>query len=292
VNNLKIAIIGGAGKMGKWFARLLMQEGFEVVISGRDKDRLAAAHEELGVRIVSNINAVKNAEIILLSVNIDSFENVVKEISPHVKSGQTVVDITSIKEFPIEIIHKYLKTANILGTHPLFGPGARDLANQNFALTPTNEIETALAYKVEGFLKTRGARVTAMTPREHDEMMTIVLGLSHFIAIVAADTLAGTGKIPQARAIGGSTYRVLTTLVESVISEEPELYATLQMRLPHLTELENRFRNNVEAWSDLVKNRDMSSFIDKMVALKKKFAENNADFGRAYGNMYKMMEWL
>ena len=77
--------------MGKWFAHLLIKEGFEVVISGRDKARLAAAHEELGVRVASNINAVKNAEIILLSVNIDSFENVVKEISPHVKSGQMVV---------------------------------------------------------------------------------------------------------------------------------------------------------------------------------------------------------
>jgi prephenate dehydrogenase len=289
---LKIAIIGGAGKMGKWFTRLLIQEGFEVVISGRDKARLAAVQEELGVQATSNANAVMNADVILLSVNIDNFEDVVKEISPYVTSQQVVVDITSIKEFPIDTLHKYLKTVNILGTHPLFGPGARDLSNQNFALTPTNEIETALARKTREFLESKGSRVTLMAPREHDDVMAIVLGLAHFIAIVAADTLAGTGKIPQTKAIGGSTYRVLTTLAESVISEEPELYATLQMRLPRLTEFEKTFRSNVENWADLVKHRDKGGFIDKMVALKKKFAENNTDFGQAYGNMYKIMEWL
>lgn len=278
--------------MGKWFARFLLKEGCEVVISGRNKDRLYAAQKELDVQADSNINAVKSADIVLLSVNIDSFEDVIKEISPYVGSEKVVADITSIKEFTVEVMHKYLKSANILGTHPLFGPGARDLANQNFALTPTSESEEELAQKVKRFLESKEARVSIMTPHEHDEMMTVVLGLAHFIAIVAADTLVGIGKLPQMKAIGGSTYRVLTTLVESVISEDPELYATLQMRFPRLPELEEIFKRNAVAWSDLVKHKDKPKFVENMIAIKKKFAENNADFGQAYGNMYKIIEWL
>jgi len=289
---LKVAIIGGSGKMGKWFARLLMQEGFEVVISGRDKARLAAAQEELGVQAASNTDAARNADVILLSVNIDSFEDVVKEISSQVHTPQVVIDITSIKEFPIKTLHKYLKTDKILGTHPLFGPGARDLANQNFALTPTNETETTLARKVKEFLESKGARVTLLGPREHDQMMTIVLGLAHFVAIVAADTLAETGRMAQTKAIGGSTYRVLTTLAESVISEEPELYATLQMRLPGLAKLEEAFLINVKTWADLVKCRNRRGFSEKLTDLKNKFVEDDTNFGQAYGNMYKIIEWL
>jgi prephenate dehydrogenase len=289
---LKIAIVGGSGKMGKWFARFMLQEGYKVVISGRDQAKLSNVQKELGVQATSNIEAVKDSDVCLLSVSIDSFEEVVKEISPYIGPEKIVIDITSIKEFPVEVMHRYLKTANILGTHPLFGPGARDLANQNFALTPTNEIEAALAHKVQGFLKSKEARVTVMTPREHDDMMTVILGLAHFIAIVSADTLAGIGKLPQMKAIGGSTYRVLTTLVESVISEDPELYATLQMRLPRLFELEEMFQKNAKAWADLVKNKDKQEFMENMTDLKKKFAENNAKFGEAYGNMYKIMEWL
>ena len=77
----------------------------------------------------------------------------------------------------------------MLGIHPVYGPGARDIVEQNFVLTPTNEKETALAPNTRQYLEARGARVTLMTPREHDKMMAVVLGLSHFIALVSIDTL-------------------------------------------------------------------------------------------------------
>lgn len=291
---LKIAIIGGSGKMGKWFARLLLKEGFDVTITGRDESKLKAIQKELGVGvgIASNVEAVQVADIILLSVTIDKFAEVAKEIGPYIKADHIVVDITSIKESPIELMHQYFKTTNILGTHPVFGPGAKDLSSQNFVLTPTNQTEMALAMKVKDYLEAREARVSVMSPREHDEMMAVVLGLAHFISIVSADTLATIDRLPQMKAIGGSTYRVLTTLVESVISEDPELYATLQMNLPGLITIEDLFQKNAARWADYVKNRDKSGFKENMTALKKKFAESNTNFGKAYENMYKIMEWL
>jgi prephenate dehydrogenase len=289
---LKIAIIGGSGKMGKWFASFLLKEGFEVTITGRDEAKLAAVQKELGVRAATNIEAVQDADAILLSVNIDNFEEAVQEIAPLVKPEQVIVDITSIKESPVGFMHLYFDQSTVLGTHPVFGPGAKDVASQNFVLTPTNEKEMALAEKVKGYLETRGARVTLMNPDEHDRMMTVVLGLAHFISIVTADTLATLDSLPQMKAIGGSTYRVLTTLVESVISEDPELYATLQMHLPGLAYVEGLFQKNAAKWADFVTNQDKPSFKETMTALKQKFAENNSNFGQAYENMYKIMEWL
>ncbi len=38
----KIAIIGGSGKMGQWFARLLIAEGKSVTLIGRNKTKLEA----------------------------------------------------------------------------------------------------------------------------------------------------------------------------------------------------------------------------------------------------------
>jgi prephenate dehydrogenase len=289
---LKIAIIGGAGKMGKWFAGLLVKEGHEVIITGRNQSSLKSVQKELRVSIATNAEAVAAAEVVLISVGIDSFKEVVREIAPHIREEQIIFDITSIKETPVEVMHRYFKSANLLGMHPLFGPGAKDLSNQNFVLTPTNEKENGLARKVEAYLKSRGARVTLMTPRKHDEMMSVVLGLAHFISIVAADTLLETGKLAQLKAVGGSTYRVLTTLVESVVSEDPELYATLQMHLPYVTEVEASFQANTAKWAELVKNHDKAGFIKNMTALKSKFARNSSSFGQAYENMYKIMEWL
>jgi prephenate dehydrogenase len=278
--------------MGRWFARFLMNEGHEVTITGIDQAGLAAAQEELGVNISSNTEAVRDAEVVLISVNIDNFEAVVREISPFIRPGQVILDVTSIKALPVRLMQQCLPGADILGTHPVFGPGARDLNSQNFILTPTNESERSLAEKVKAYLDERGSRVSIMTPDQHDERMAVVLGLAHFISIVSADTLASIGSMAQMKAAGGSTYRVLTTLVESVISEDPELYATLQMHLPRLVEIERLFQNRAAGWADLVRRRDKTGFKESMSALKQKYADDNANFGQAYENMYKIMEWL
>ncbi len=289
---MKIAIIGGSGKMGQWFARFLLKEGNEVIITGRNQKKLLEAKQELGVEVATNVEAVKNADAVLLSVPIDNFEEVVEQICPYTHSGQIIIDITSIKVSPVETMHKHIKTGVVLGAHPMFGPGARDIANQNFILTPTNEEETALAQKTRKYLEEREARATMMTPDEHDEMMTVILGLSHFIAIVSADTLLSLEQPRQMQAIGGSTYKVLLTLVGSVISEDPEFYASLQMSLPNMTEIEKLFQRSSETWADLIKNRDRQEFVNRMNTLKNRLEKGDLDLKKAYENMYKLAEGL
>ena len=289
---MRVAIIGGSGEMGRWFASFLSKEGKEVVISGRSESKLLEAKRQLGVEVASSVEAVKSADAVLLSVPIESFEEVVKEISPYIQSEQVVVDITSIKVLPVSAMHKHLKTGLVLGAHPLFGPGAKGVANQNFVLTPTNDKERTLAQKIREYLETRGGRVSLMTPEEHDEKMTVILGLSHFIAIVSADTLLSSDKLEQLGEISGITYKVLLTLVESVISENPELYASLQMNLSNVTEIEELFQRKVKEWADLVKNRDRQKFIQQMSVLRNKLEKGNPDFGKAYENMYKLAAGL
>ncbi len=290
---MKVAIIGGAGKMGRWFADFLLKDGKEVVISGRNRARLLEAGQQMGVEVASdNVAAVNSADVVLLSVSIDSFEEVVKQISPHIKPEQIVIDVTSIKEIPVATLHKYIKTGMVLGAHPLFGPGARSVANQNFILTPTNEAEEALANKLKGYLEARKAKVSLMTPQEHDDMMAIILGLTHFIAIVSADTLLSSNRMKKIEAFGGITYRVLLTLVESVLTEDPELYASLQMSLPNVTEIEELFQERAKEWADMVAAKDRDSFIQRMNDLKERLEQVAPDFGKAYENMYRITEVL
>lgn len=287
---MKVAIIGGSGKMGRWFANFLLKEGKEVIITGRNERKLLEVKRQLGVEVATNVEAVKSADAILLSVPIDNFEEVVEEVSPHIRPGQVIIDITSIKVFPVETMHKHIKTGLVLGTHPMFGPSARSIANQNFVLTPTNEDERALAQKVREYLETRGAKVTLMTPLEHDEMMAVILGLSHFIAIVSADTLLNFDKLKQMEAIGGITYKVLLTLVGSIVSEDPEFYASLQMSLPNMTEIERLFQRSSKTWADLVKDKNRQEFVKRMKMLTNRLEKDHPNFRKAYENMYKLVE--
>lgn len=276
--------------MGRWFANLLIQDGKDVLITGRSKQKLLEVKEQMNVETSTSIAAVKSADVVIISVPIDTFEAVVKELQPHIHSGQIILDITSIKVSPVDIMHRYLKSASVLGTHPVFGPGTRDLVNKNFVLTPTNEKEQALAEKVRQYLEKLGAKVSLMPPQEHDKMMAVVLGLSHFIAIVSADTLLGLGKLKTMGDIGGSTYKLLRTLAESVVSEDAEFYASLQMNLPGLTEMQELFQRNSATWANMVKNKDRSEFAKKMNSLRTSLEKSDPDFHKAYENMYKLLD--
>jgi len=289
---MKVAIIGGSGKMGRWFARFLLKEGKDVLLVGRSKPKLEKARCQLNVSITTDMEDVKQADVVLISVPVDHFEETVKRLSPHTQSDQAILDITSVKVLPIEAMHRYIKRGQVLGTHPVFGPGARSLTNQNFVLTPTDEQENRLAEKVKSYLETKGARVCLMTPREHDDMMAIILGLAHFIAIASADSLINFERLKEMEAIGGITYKVLLTLVESVISEDPELYASLQMNLPGLPDFQERFQQSCREWAELVKQKDRQQFIRRMKAIREKLESNNPDFGKSYDNMYKIAENL
>ena len=289
----RIAIIGGAGKMGRWMSGFLLEDEYQVVIADAEEKSLADAGRQLGVDIAGgNTDALRNADCILLSVPIEGFEEVVKQIGPHVQPDQVVIDITSTKERPVDLMHRYIENGRILGAHPLFGPGAGSIVNKNVVLTPTDDEEAALADKITAYLEAKGARVNRMTPQEHDETMSLVLGLSHFIALVAADTLLSSGEIRPMETSGSSTYKVLLTLIESVLSEDPELYASLQMSLPRVTHFEEMFLGKTAEWADLVAGKDRREFAERMKALKSKLEKVAPDFVKSYEKMYRIVEGL
>src|SRR3972149_9827311 len=185
---MKIAIIGGVGKMGRWLARFFGTAVPAVAVTDRDKDGLRQMSGQPGITAAASVaDAVAGADYILVSVPIEEFASAVTELSQVVSPGQVVIDITSTKTVPTDIMHRLLPSHVVLGGHPLFGPGAKDIANKNVILTPTNETETALAERVKVFLEKKGARVALMSPAEHDEAKSLVLGLSLFISLSPAD---------------------------------------------------------------------------------------------------------
>ena len=289
---MKTAIIGGSGKMGRWFASFLSAEGKEVIIIGREQQKLEKTAAELGISFSTDIKDAGQADAVIVSVPVDCFEDVIRQLSPYTHPQQVVLDVTSVKTLPVEAMQQHISKGKVLGTHPVFGPGARSLANQNFVLTPTNEQEKELALKVEAYLKERGASVRLMTPQQHDDMMAVILGLAHYIAIVSADTISDFERLKDMEAVGGITYKVLLTLVESVISEDPSLYASLQMNLPRLPHYQQLFQQKGEEWAELVRQQDKQQFIQRMKEIRKKLEAKNPDFGKAYDNMYKIADNL
>jgi prephenate dehydrogenase len=285
---MKVAIIG-AGKMGIWFAKFFSSKNYEVILADRKVEKL----EKIGLAVDLTTNfaeAVKDADQIYLCISISAVEEVVKVISPVLRQGQVVMDICSIKEAPIKTMHKYIKTATVLGTHPVFGPGSAGLKHKTYVLTPTNPAEEKFAEEFKTWLETEEAHVFIMSPRKHDELMSVVLGLPHFLGLAACETLLEQKNFSESKKVAGTTYRMLFTLAEATALETPDLYASLQTNLPQLRKIEDQFMANAQAWLELIKNKDAAAIIKRMERLKSKLIETDNDYAKSYEIMYKMLE--
>jgi prephenate dehydrogenase len=276
--------------MGVWFAKFCKENGEKVVLADRNQEKLVSLGKELGVETSDFVDAVKAADLIMICVSISSFEEVVKIIAPSVRPGQTIVDICSIKDYPVKVMHENIKNGLILGTHPVFGPGSKGAKHKTFILTPTNEKEKEFAEKYKKWLEKLEAHVFVMSPKKHDELMSIVLGLPHFLGLVACDTLLEQADFLETKKVAGTTYRMLFTLAEATALETPDLYANLQMKLPELQKIEDQFIAKAQEWLDLIKKKDPAAIVKKMEKLKLKLKKADSDFANSYEVMYRMLE--
>jgi prephenate dehydrogenase len=286
---MRIAVIG-AGKMGVWFAKFFQSKGYNVTLADRKKEKLEKL-KDLPVELTNNFEeAVQNADQILLCVSINAIEEVIKTISPALHEGQIVMDIASIKEAPVETMHQYIKSAIVLGTHPVFGPGSNGVKHKAYVLTPTNAKEQEFAEKFKKWLEKEEAHVFITTPRKHDELMSVVLGLPHFLGLVACETLLEQKNLPETKKVAGTTYRMLFTLAEATAMEIPDLYASIQTNLPNLGKIEDQFITKAQEWLNLIKKKNAEAIVQRMGQLKKKLMEIDSDFAESYSVMYKMLE--
>ena len=286
---MRTAILG-AGKMGVWFAKFCKDNGETVILADRKINKLSKISRELGVETTADfIEAVKSADNIIICVSISSFEAVVKKIGSSIRDGQVVMDICSIKEFPVKVMHENIKHGLVLGTHPLFGPGSSSVKGKAYILTPTNPEEEKFAGKFKGWLEKVDAHVFIMSPKKHDELISVVLGLPHFLGLVACETLMEQKDFAETKKVAGTTYRMLFTLAEATALETPDLYASLVTKLPEFG-TEELFMAKAKEWLDLIKSKDADAIVKRMERLKAKLTEADPDFAKSYKAMYKMLD--
>ncbi|WP_456472466.1 prephenate dehydrogenase [Methanocaldococcus sp.] len=272
---MKVSIIGGTDGLGKWIAKFLKSRGFDVIVTGRDVAKGKRVEKELGVRFLNNnVEAAKLGDIVIISVPINITERVIKEVAPHVREGSLLMDVTSIKEIPAKAMEKYAKEGvTVIPTHPMFGPTAPSLERQVVILTPSEKHKKSEWFeKLYNFLKREGARVYILKPEEHDRIMAIVQGLTHFSIISLASTLKELNvDIKKSRRFASPVYELILSLIGRIIGQNPYLYADIQMFNPRIEEIHNTFIGECKKISELVKNKDREGFVKIMKEAAKHF---------------------
>ena len=284
---MRVSIIGGTDGLGKWFARFLKSRGFDVIVTGRDVNKGKNVEKELGVTFTrDNVEATKKGDVVIVAVPINVTEDVIKEVAPHVREGSLLMDITSIKEIPAKTMEEYVREGVcVIPTHPMFGPSTPSLKRQVVILTPSEKhMSNPWFKKVKDFLEGEGARVVIMSPREHDRVMGVIQGLTHYAYIALGTTLKELNvDIKESRKYASPIYELMINIIGRIIGQNPYLYADIQMYNPQIGRIHETFIRECIKIRDIVARKDRESFVNIMKEAAKHFGSETVR-GLRYSN--------
>ena len=225
----RIALIG-IGLIGSSIAHDVKRLGIakEVVISTRSADTLKRA-EELGLGdryLQSAAEAVKGADLVIVSVPVGASGSVAKEIAATLMPGAIVTDVGSTKASVIAQMQPHIpEGVHFIPGHPLAGTeksgpdaGFAGLFEQRWCIfTPVAGTDPAALAKLRHFWEALGARVDEMDPQHHDKVLAIVSHLPHIIAYNIVGTADDLEAVTESEVIkySASGFRDFTRLAAS-----------------------------------------------------------------------------
>ncbi|MGO4355841.1 prephenate/arogenate dehydrogenase family protein [Rhizobium sp. RAF36] len=225
----RIALIG-IGLIGSSIAHDVKRLGIakEVVISTRSADTLKRA-EELGLGdryLQSAAEAVKGADLVIVSVPVGASGSVAKEIAATLMPGAIVTDVGSTKASVIAQMQPHIpEGVHFIPGHPLAGTeksgpdaGFAGLFEQRWCIfTPVAGTDPAALAKLRQFWEALGARVDEMDPQHHDKVLAIVSHLPHIIAYNIVGTADDLEAVTESEVIkySASGFRDFTRLAAS-----------------------------------------------------------------------------
>ncbi len=182
-----ISILGIGGKMGRWFAKYFLENGFEVM--GYDIE------EDFNIKSVikanSLVGAVLKAEYVILCTPTRRTPEIIRLIAKEMKRGAYLIEISSQKSKTFVSLSKMPSKINPICIHPMFGPGIKKIKGQHIISIPIKDAKKELTVAKSLFV---GSNFVTIDAIEHDKKIAVILGLTHLINITFANILAKDEK--------------------------------------------------------------------------------------------------
>ncbi len=225
----KIALIG-IGLIGSSLARVIALENLagHVAISTRSAATLARAEElGLGDSYTSDAaEAVRDADLVIVSVPVGASGAVAEEIAPALKKGAILTDVGSTKASVIaQMEPRVPEGVHFIPGHPLAGTeksgpdaGFAELFQNRWCIfTPLPGTDPAALEKLSEFWRRCGANIDTMDPAHHDKTLAIVSHLPHIIAYNIVGTADDLQTVTKSEVIkySASGFRDFTRLAAS-----------------------------------------------------------------------------
>jgi len=258
-NGQRALVIGGAGRMGQWFARFLDAQGYAVEIADP-----ACGADDFPQR-ADYAQGALDQDLIVVATPLRASAQVLAGLLAHRPRG-VVMDLGSLKS-PLAGALEALREAGVRVTsvHPMFGPQVNVLAGRHVVFVDVGCAEaTALARSL--FAGTLAIAVD-MGLAEHDRLIGYVLGLSHLLNIAFFTALADSKEIAATLARASSTtFDRQLAIARGVAGENAALYFEIQQLNPHSGEAHAALESALARILASVRGGDERGFIEIMHA--------------------------
>ncbi len=263
----RVAIIGG-GLIGGSLARAIRANKLcrHVAVSDISLEACAEIKKIGFADSVHNdlVEAVKDADLIVLAIPVASTAVVLKEIAPILKAGAIISDVGSTKERTQDVMEELLPShVQIVPAHPIAGTensgptaGFAELFKDKWLIITRSSRASDDAIKtVQELWEGCGAKVEIMAAKHHDDVLAVTSHLPHLIAFSMMATAADLEDETQKEIIqfSASGFRDFTRVAASDPTMWRDIF--LQNRASMLPLLQ-RFFEDLTILQKLIRRED------------------------------------
>lgn len=265
--------IFGVGLIGGSLALALRQANYcrTVVGCSRSKANLLRALE---LEIIDEwtldpVEAVKDADMILLAVPVGVMESVMNKIAGHIGQDAVLTDAGSSKASVVAAAESAFGTipANFVPGHPIAGreksgvdAAVADLfVAHKVILCPLEHNRPETVAKVSAMWEAAGAQVETLGIKQHDQVLAATSHLPHVLAYSLVNTLANTEFVDEIFQFAAGGFRDLSRIASS----DPVMWRDicLENREAILTELD-RYQTNLDGLRNLIEQSSGDQLFD------------------------------
>ncbi|MFK5633153.1 bifunctional chorismate mutase/prephenate dehydrogenase [Ornithinimicrobium sp. LYQ103] len=245
-------VVGGAGRMGALFGRMLTLSGYDVRVVERDDAREQVAE------------SLRDAGLVVVAVPIHDTVAVVRSLPP-LPDDCLLVDLTSTKR---EVMAAMLQAHSgpVLGLHPMFGPDVDSLAKQVVAYVPGRDPEKS-RWLLEQ-MRLWGARLHEIDAADHDTLMGLIQALRHFSTFAYGWHLAHEDHdLSELLALSSPIYRLELIMVGRLFAQNAELYYDIITASSDSVALIERYHARFGEALDLLRRGDRDAFVERFAEI-------------------------
>ena len=213
-------VIGGAGKMGRWFVDFFASQGFATTVAD-------ITVEDGPGRFKTWTDAGVDYDFIVVAAPLAVSGRILAQLAV-LKPQGLVFDIGSLKSPLIDGLRELQASGcRVTSLHPMFGPDTRLLSGRHLIFCDVGDPDATAAAK-ELFEATMVEQLD-MGLEDHDRLIAYVLGLSHALNIAFFTALAESGEAaPKLARMSSTTFDSQLLVSAAVAEDNPHLYFEIQ----------------------------------------------------------------